>query len=169
MSLHFIIETECRARVENQHHVYQCWSAICSAELHTKQGSLVLLLPISCLLLVTNAVDIKGLRMIIHLHKSWVHSTYYTTHLLWVVLSSPVAILRITGLQHDTEDTASSNWPGKQTSSHDGTGSPDLRIFSHRGLSLRHAKESRIFSSICTHQHKTRKNENLQPLPFSYS
>jgi len=35
-------------------------------------------------------------------------------------------------------------------------------MFSHRGLSLRHAKESRIFSSICKNEQKTLKNENLQ-------
>jgi len=35
-------------------------------------------------------------------------------------------------------------------------------MFSHTGLSLRHAKESRILSSICKNQQKTLENENLQ-------
>lgn len=141
--------------MENQYNVFQCQFSTYSTYVHTKQQMSALWLAIRCLLIVTAAENIKGLTLC----NSWVHSTYYTRHLLWAatVLSRTVAILRMTGLEQATVDTASSNWPGKQTSSHEGTGSPDLRMFSQRGLSLRHAKESRIFSSICKNQHKTLK------------
>jgi len=143
--------------VDNQYNVCQCQYGTCSTELHTKQWTPALWLPISCLLIVTVAENIKGLTLIAHLCNSWVHSTYYTRHLLsaGTVLSRTVVILRMTGLEPGTVDTVSSNWPGKQTSSHEGTGSPDIRMFSQRGLSLRHAKETRISFSICKHQHKT--------------
>lgn len=87
---------------------------------------------------------------------SIVETPFYTQYLLWVeaVLSSPVVSLRITGLGHGTEDVVSSNWLGKQTSSQDGTGSPDLRIFSQSGLPLRHASVSKIFSSIFNNHKK---------------
>jgi hypothetical protein len=157
--------------LENQYNVYQCQFGTCSTELHTKQRMSALWLPFSCLLIVSVAGKIKGLIWIIRISNSSVHSNYYTRYLLWVetVLSRTVVILRMIGLEQGTVDKVSSNWPGKQTSSHEGTDSPDLRMFSHRGLSLRHAKESRIFSSICKNQHKTLKNENLQALPFSCS
>lgn len=47
------------------------------------------------------------------------------------------------------------NWLGRETSSQEGTGRPDVEMFSHNGLSERHAMDSKIFSSIYEVQIKT--------------
>jgi len=99
---------------------------------------------------VTDSWNIKHIQTAYSHTKCCPENLSHSRYLLWVeaALSIPVVSLRMTGFGHGTEDMLSSNWPGKQTSSHDGTGSPDLRMFSQRGLSLRHANASKIFSSI---------------------